>query len=869
MTDSTALPPFHTSVVDTETDDLNATKLYCVVVRDVLNPKLKQTFVNVQEVLDAGLDMKSDWSPLEEFPDWAAKNIVNWVAHNYINFDGRILKQFLNIEVDITNVIDTLVMSKLFLPYREGGHSLEAWGIRLKRYKLQFDDFSKFSYDMVTYCEEDTAVNVLTYHALLQEQKMWGFSEFSVRLEHRIKDIICRQERHGFFLDQPKALQLFQTTKDRMSVVEAEMAEVFCPQPIIKKVVVPKFTKDGKLSSVGLKSIKDYAERVGIDLTKHLETKQDRIVVMELEDFNIGSPPQVKERLIEIGWKPLNLTPKGQPKIDEESLAPFVNQFPQVKLLSEFLMLRHRNALAEQWLDLVDDKGYVHGRVDTMGAITGRMTHSEPNTANIPAASDGVPYGKDCRACWTVKDKSRYTLVGCDASSLELRMLCHYMDDEDYTREVLSGDIHTKNQKAAGLSTRAEAKTFIYACVPMDTTVLTKRGWVDYYSLNIGELVLTYNSKTGVKEWKPVLEKVFYQDAEVIEMKHSNGFIVKSTPNHRWFVDSRKQVGYRGARSYIKNVKTTEELNSEDNIITNAPLFEDQVPNLFSNIIKEKYEYDWVSSVINMSRQERMAFLQGFLLADGHLKPSKSGWQWSQNVNNLSEALLVASYLEHDGFLHVSNRTNVNGKQMISVNLSKRPRVTAQRIKKTKLANQPVWCIRTENESFVMRQGNVITITGNTIYGAGDGKLGSIVGGGVEAGRKLRKKFFTSIPKLARLFEDIGEQAKYHGYVVGLDGRRIWTRSEHAALNTLLQGGGAIVCKLWAVFIDMMATEAGLDFQQVAQVHDEYQYQVRIEHVDQFGQITKDAMKKVEKVLKLKCPLDSEWKSGSSWDKTH
>ena len=54
-------------------------------------------------------------------------------------------------------------------------------------------------------------------------------------------------------------------------------------------------------------------------------------------------------------------------------------------------------------------------------------------------------------------------MIGTDASSLELRCLAHYLDDKDYTNEILNGDIHTANQKAAGLETRDQAKTFIYA----------------------------------------------------------------------------------------------------------------------------------------------------------------------------------------------------------------------------------------------------------------------------------------------------------------------------------------------------------------------------------------------------------------------
>jgi DNA polymerase I-like protein with 3'-5' exonuclease and polymerase domains len=89
------------------------------------------------------------------------------------------------------------------------------------------------------------------------------------------------------------------------------------------------------------------------------------------------------------------------------------------------------------------------------------MAHNKPNLAQVPSLKS--LYGKECRECWTVEDG--YNLVGIDASGLELRMLAHYMDDEEYTNEIINGDIHTANQKAAGLESRDQAKTFIYALI--------------------------------------------------------------------------------------------------------------------------------------------------------------------------------------------------------------------------------------------------------------------------------------------------------------------------------------------------------------------------------------------------------------------
>src|SRR5690606_31621074 len=163
-------------------------------------------------------------------------------------------------------------------------------------------------------------------------------------------------------------------------------------------------------------------------------------------------------------WKPKEFTEKGTPKVSEEVLESL--PYPEAELLNEYLMIQKRiSQLAEghsAWLKMVRPDGRIYGSVITNGAVTGRMTHNSPNLAQVPAVN--VPYGKECRSLFTVPDDR--VLVGADASGLELRCLAHYMarfDKGAYARELLEGDIHTANQKAAGLPTRDNAKTFIYA----------------------------------------------------------------------------------------------------------------------------------------------------------------------------------------------------------------------------------------------------------------------------------------------------------------------------------------------------------------------------------------------------------------------
>jgi DNA polymerase I-like protein with 3'-5' exonuclease and polymerase domains len=114
------------------------------------------------------------------------------------------------------------------------------------------------------------------------------------------------------------------------------------------------------------------------------------------------------------------------------------------------------------WLKLVEDDHRIHGYVNTIGTVTGRMTHSGPNVAQVPAV--GAPYGAECRNLF--KPRPGWKLVGCDASGLELRCLAHYMakyDKGKYVKVILEGDIHTENQHAAELPERSQAKRFIYA----------------------------------------------------------------------------------------------------------------------------------------------------------------------------------------------------------------------------------------------------------------------------------------------------------------------------------------------------------------------------------------------------------------------
>lgn len=516
-------------------------------------------------------------------------------AHNGIGADFRWLEDLWGVSWSNFTKRDTLVLSRLANPSREGGHSLD----NLSGIKGEYSDWSQYTDEMGEYCLQDE--RALRAVGKMLQKELEGFSEESIELEHQVAEIIHRQVQHGWLLDTMNASMLLADLRDKLYAIEEAVQETFKPCAVPVREIEPQITKSGRISKVGLKSLSNDYENVGGPLT-----------LIKWQEFNPGSRKQIGERLVKLGWEPRGYTPTGQPIVDEGALET-ASDIPEARLIAEFLMVQKRVAMVSSWLEAQDpETERVHGYVNTNGAVTGRMTHSKPNLAQVPASYS--PYGKACRGVW-VASQGR-VLVGCDASQLELRCLAHYMKDEKYKQEILEGDIHTANMKAAGLIDRDRAKTLIYALT----------------------------------------------------------------------------------------------------------------------------------------------------------------------------------------------------------------------------------------------------------YGAGDAKLGTIVGGSKQEGARLRKKFLEGTPALKRLIAQVG-RAYQRGYLKGLDGRKLWVRSEHSALNTLLQSMGAVIMK--KALVNLVDSASHLDYNILGNIHDEWQLEARPEQADELGQLAVEAIRKTEHDFNLFCPMDGEYKIGDSWAETH
>ena len=387
------------AIVDIETNAIDATKIHCIVARS-----------------EKGTEKVWVGDECVQFGDWS-KQIDQFIMHNGISFDAPILNRLAGSSIKLSQVRDTLIESQLYNPIREGGHSLGAWGERLKFPKGECNDFKFYTEDMLSYCKRDTEITGRLANTLSVEGK--NFSQRSYELERKVRAIVDQQERNGFAFNIKEAMMFLSKLEDEQHQLEREAEEMF--EPVITYSPVKKIPKS--------------------------------------TPFNIASRKQIAERLIERGWKPTQKTEKGNVIVSEEILSKL--KMPEAQMFNRYFLLQNRTGLLKSWIQECEEDGRVRGRVMTLRTVTGRMAHNSPNMAQVPATYS--PYGKECRELWTVSNPDTHVLMGTDASSLELRCLAHYMEDPKFTREVLTGDVHTANMKAAGLTNRDQAKTFIYA----------------------------------------------------------------------------------------------------------------------------------------------------------------------------------------------------------------------------------------------------------------------------------------------------------------------------------------------------------------------------------------------------------------------
>lgn len=466
-------------VIDTETNGLTGyTKLHCIVFRSVDTDEVT-TFRNVH----------TDAANCRTFIE---ANVSHWVGHNFLGFDRGVIKHFLDVDIPSEDITDTLVLSRMLNYNQKGGHSLEEWGSYFKLPKSTHSDFSEWSLPLEERCIKDTEINLRLYKHF---QKYINSPRYidAVALEHLTTALCISIGNNGFTFDLPKAISLRDTLSMSVNNLLNNLRKGFPKVSKVLKEVNPKLTKKGTLNSKDFRFVSDG------DLTPY--SADAPFSVFEWVEFNPNSPRQRVERLNAAGWKPFNKTKghiralrdKDTPKeklaeyqkygwtCDEENLATLPDTAPEAaRSLKEMILQTSRLGDLNEWISAsaglpVDPRGYprIHPTLTNPGAWTMRVSHQNPNMANIPATLDrrGRPafLGHECRSLWTVPEG--YKLVGVDADSIQLRIFAHLCEDLRLIAAIEKGqkeektDIHHLNLAVMHpiCKTREVAKTYIYA----------------------------------------------------------------------------------------------------------------------------------------------------------------------------------------------------------------------------------------------------------------------------------------------------------------------------------------------------------------------------------------------------------------------
>jgi DNA polymerase I-like protein with 3'-5' exonuclease and polymerase domains len=411
----------------------------------------------------------------EEGLSYLQESVEPLVFHNGIDYDYRVLKKlYPSFSIDFKRLKDTYLLSCLHHPHRKipqgypqrlGKHSLASWGAELGNYKIENEDWSKLTQNMIDRCKKDVELTEQIY-PLVNKGEPGCISE---EIENKFRYVISEQEAHGWLMDVEKMdehLKYLDQGIDRLDQVITKDI----PKTIKRYENVSRgLKKDGLPSSNAIKWI-------GEGTTGSRTYIAGDFCKVEFADINLNSTSQVKTYLLSEGWcpdewnykkdkrgkfvrGPDNKFIKTSPKITESSLGSLRSGIG--KSLSRRFIYRHRRSQLQGWRDRLDSSNRIAAGGNTIGTNTGRVTHR--NVVNVPKADDGVVFGREMREVFIASPN--YTLVGADLSALENRVAAHYTfkyDNGEYAERVLKEDPHQYIADRLGI-TRTQGKTLTYA----------------------------------------------------------------------------------------------------------------------------------------------------------------------------------------------------------------------------------------------------------------------------------------------------------------------------------------------------------------------------------------------------------------------
>lgn len=443
-------------IFDIETDGFyqDCTKIHCIALK-ILEPNSDVLLFDNKHIKDA-LDILEGADRL--------------IGHNIIQFDIPVLEKLYPERIFTHNVIDTFNLSMIIFSDRNQ-HGLEAWGKDLgfeklnpmtgveftdeewkERKKIKAQAWDKYTDEMGAYCKQDVRITEL----VLWQCQVDTIPKSVIELSNKFAWCISTQIIAGHKIDKEALLKL-----NEQILVDEEAAE----KELLSKL--PSFT--------------DYSFKVYKRNNQNQNIKAGDIGCVEIvSPFNLNSVQHWMRYLKDkYNYTPPEVRRKGKDEptasLNAKVLEGLEDKYDEIKDL-----LKYRKATKirkmiynspDSVYNLLDKNSFIHGKVYTEGTVSGRCTHNKPNLSTMPSVKtgdDGKPilgingkYAYEVRSLFIADDG--FVQVGFDAKALEVCCLAHYVNDKEFTRQVEEGDIHTWTQNKAGLHTRKQAKTFMYA----------------------------------------------------------------------------------------------------------------------------------------------------------------------------------------------------------------------------------------------------------------------------------------------------------------------------------------------------------------------------------------------------------------------
>lgn len=298
-----------------------------------------------------------------------------------------------------------------------------------------------------------------------------------------------------------------------------------------------------------------------------------------------------------------------------------------------------------------------------------------------------------------------------------------------------------------------------------------------------------------------------------------------------------------------------------------------------------KHNIDWIQWMLNLTSDSRKAMLRAFWMGDGQVRTSRptNSLFLSQNDGKISDMIQLAYFLEGR---NVSLRKQISNSTCRTINVSPRGHVTLQRIVSTSLGKQDTFCLTTHNGTFIIRQNRTMMITGNCLsYGGQAPKLATTLRKPESEGKLLYEAYWKANPSLKSLKDKVEHEWEIKGnkkWIIGIDGRKLHSRSKHSLVNLLFQSTGAIIVDYAVCLFDMKMGGLELDslgrpyyryknfiVKRVQYFHDEYGVEASQEISEEISKIMEWTMTEAGVRLKLNVPLVGQARIGNNWKETH